>query len=157
MNQARKKGDKAKSCKEVTSLRFVYQLSNGRASNALSRKQMSEKKEKMHQQNKKKKHATHGLTLMLEVMVMMMEKVMAGIEEIFFTDESIVVQDVQLFTRRQRLSTNQTGEAVHVEDAGSRTPYQIGGKDAFHAAGALCPEFPVGMNEIIFHIMKINK
>ena len=53
---------------------------------------------------------------LLSLSLLQVLQMVSRVEEVFFTNESIVIQDVQLFAGGQLLATNQTREAVDVED-----------------------------------------
>lgn len=90
-----------------------------------------------------KEEARRESEMLTRMQVMVMQEVVARVEKVFFADEAIVVQNVQLFPGRQLLATDQAGEAVHVKDAGSRSPTNhVRGQDALLTPGALCPELP---------------
>lgn len=62
---------------------------------------------------------------------------------VFFADEFVVVEDVQLLTRGQLFSTDHAGETVEVEHFVPGLPHQVAGRDALGAAvalGAIPPE-----------------
>lgn len=63
-------------------------------------------------------------------------------EVVLFTNELVLVQNVQFLTSRQLLATHHTGETLEMKYFVPRPPHQVVGRDTLRAPGALCAVTP---------------
>lgn len=72
---------------------------------------------------------------------------------VLLADEGVVVEYVELLACAHLLPTDQTGEAVQVENLVPCLPHQVRRIDALRAAGALCSVTPAITPLYTFNIL----
>ena len=72
-------------------------------------------------------------------------RVMPGWEKVFFADESMVIQDVELFSSWQGLSTDEACEALEVEYLWTGPANEVCWLDSLQTTRAFCPKFSIDL------------